>query len=285
MSLEIETPAVAGTAQRNLQAVFKRVRFVDEPSPGSTVLSGFCESGRCATIEDVADCAALPTDHRPGDAVDILLVALLPPEAADEAARLCERWMVGDQAPAQVAPAGGALKIAWRPGRAIVQGTPSDIDVSLQVLTRFAFCDEALRNLESALDNVTAQAMSDVARVYHVRHRDRRQRSQLIGLAEHFSRLRLDFVQLAPLLAASYRLPLAERDLLARLLEKGNVPARLEAVSDRLEAYETLYQDAVDRIAQHHWAVEGHWLEIIIIVLLLLELMATTAEVFFSHTG
>jgi hypothetical protein len=59
------------------------------------------------------------------------------------------------------------------------------------------------------------------------------------------------------------------------LLAGSDVPSRLEAFDDRLDACQNLYEGAVDRIADFRWYRHGEILEITIVVLLILELTAT----------
>ncbi len=56
-----------------------------------------------------------------------------------------------------------------------------------------------------------------------------------------------------------------------RLIDEAEVDTRLEAASNRLEAFEDLYEGANDRIADYRWYLSSEWLEVAIIFLLLVE--------------
>ena len=56
-----------------------------------------------------------------------------------------------------------------------------------------------------------------------------------------------------------------------RLIDEAEVDTRLEAASNRLEAFEDLYEGANDRIADYRWYLSSEWLEVGIIFLLLVE--------------
>jgi hypothetical protein len=276
MNVSLQAPNVAAV-WRSPAVVFRRVWFISEVPAGGKVVRRFSEPRRCVAVEETLDLSAVSTDNGIPESTEDLIVALLPGDAADEAARLKKRWMDDrDTAPAAFAMS-GAQRIAWRPGRAIVQGSAAGLERSLDVLTVFAFYEGELRHLERVLDDSEERAQNDIARAHMIRLRDRGHWRRLGALSEHFCRLRLRYVLLAPRLAASHRMHPESRQIMIRLLEQADIPDRLQAVSARLEAYEDLYQGAVDRIMEYRWYFGGHWLEISIIVLLLFEccLMAT----------
>ena len=61
------------------------------------------------------------------------------------------------------------------------------------------------------------------------------------------------------------------RQVMTRLIDEAEVDARLEAASNRLEAFEDLYEGANDRIADYRWYLSSEWLEVGIIFLLVIE--------------
>ncbi|HVZ33708.1 MAG TPA: hypothetical protein VG963_14855, partial [Polyangiaceae bacterium] len=56
--------------------------------------------------------------------------------------------------------------------------------------------------------------------------------------------------------------------------------ARLEALSDRLEALEEFYDAATQKVSEHRWYREGHLLEIGILLLLLFECALMGADIY-----
>jgi len=67
---------------------------------------------------------------------------------------------------------------------------------------------------------------------------------------------------------------------MTRLLDEALVEARLEAASNRLEAFEDLYEGATDRIADYRWYLSSEWLEVGIIFLLLAEIVLLGFELY-----
>jgi hypothetical protein len=66
-------------------------------------------------------------------------------------------------------------------------------------------------------------------------------------------------------------------------VEETVVDDRLEGFSNRLEACEDLYEGANDRIADYHWYLEGGWMELTIILLLLIEIVLMGMDVYLRH--
>jgi hypothetical protein len=282
MNTRLQAPNVAAVG-RGPAAVFRRVRFVSEAPAGAKVVRQFCEPRRCAAIEEPLDLSAVSTDSGISASAEDLTVALLPADAAGEAASLNERWMENRDMARAAYAISGAQRIAWQPGRAIVQGSAAGLERGLDVLTVFAFYEGELRRLERALDDSEEHAQDDIARAHMIRLRDRTHWRRFGALSEHFCRLRLRYLLLAPRLAASHRMHPESRQIMVRLLEQADIADRLEAVSGRLEAYGDLYQGAVDRIMEYRWYLGGHWLEIGIIVLLLLEFCVMSVDLYLLH--
>jgi hypothetical protein len=181
-------------------------------------------------------------------------------------------------APAAVVEREG-YTIRWHPGRAVVQGGADGPEAALAALTDFAFYEGELRALELALQGCEAEARADVARAYRIRFRDREHWARFGERIEQLSRMRLRYARLEPRLAKPSRaLPVESRRVMARLLARADVRARLEALTNRIEACEDLYEGANDRVTDHRWYLEGHALEIGIILLLVLEVCLMTAD-------
>jgi hypothetical protein len=70
---------------------------------------------------------------------------------------------------------------------------------------------------------------------------------------------------------------------MARLLSKADVEARLSEINDRLEAMEDLYEGANDRVADYRWYRNGHLLEIGIIILLLVEVVLMSGDMYIRY--
>jgi hypothetical protein len=274
-----------GTAPPNgpsCALVVKRIRFVDTAPAGAAVVRRFRQPRACAAVEERVDPGALPREKDWPEPTDQLVVVFVPRAAAASWQKKDEGWLAPpahpDAAPPVVIEREG-YTIQWRPGRALVRGKVESADAVLAALAEFAFYEGELRTLEQALEAREATARADVARAHRVRFRDRRHWARLGETIEALAGMRLTFARLEPRLGKPTRaLPVEARRVLARLLARADVEARLEALSDRLEACEDLYEGANDRVAEYRWYVEGHALEIGIIVLLVLEVLLMSAD-------
>ena len=129
-----------------------------------------------------------------------------------------------------------------------------------------------------------AQAPDDVGLAHRISHRDRAHWARIGETIETLARARLTFARLEPLFASPARTmsPVARR-LMRQLSARLDIPARLEALSDRLEALEDLYEGANDRIADYRGWHKGHVMEIIIILLLLLEIVLMGGDLWLHY--
>jgi hypothetical protein len=163
-------------------------------------------------------------------------------------------------------------KVGWQPGKAVLQTRA--IDPLLPALIDFAFYEAELRRLEAAILPHQATADADVALSYNIAESDRSQWNRLYRTMEELYRLRLQFARLEPhLFSVDRSQPLAARRMFNRLLVKAKIEERLEALSDRLEVLEDLYEGAIDRITDYRNYRKGSLLEIGIIVLLAVEVI------------
>jgi hypothetical protein len=264
------------TAQTPHQAIVaKRVHFLDEAPAGAKVLRSFQHPKPRVAVEEEVQFSDLPAQRESPDPVDHLTAILIPSAAVAEGKRLSEDWMAAadrDGATSMVAFAWNGQKIQWRPGRLLVQGSSDAFEGILKAVTEFAYYESELRGLEQTLDSHEAQALDDVARSQRIRFRDRRHWRRFEELTEYFCRMRLTYTSLEPhLVIASATLPRDARQVMARLLDEAEISDRLEEVSNRLEACEDLYEGANDRVADYRWYIGGHWMELGIILLLLVE--------------
>ncbi len=214
----------------------------------------------------------LDVGPEPLDWLDVICVSVpsaLPPNL--------KGWLNPPADPSAVTTVGvqtETVKLRWRPGRAIVFGSTHDCDKAIAGLVEFAFLEGELRRLEQAITPHQATAERDVDFAYDIRSRDRSQWARLYRTIQALYTLRLQFARLEPqLLQASRTLPAEARHLIARLSAKADIEARLESLSDQLEACEDLYEGATDRISDFCNYRKELWLEIAIVILLLVEVV------------
>jgi hypothetical protein len=262
--------------------VVKRVRFVDRASPGARVLRAFAQPRPCVAIEEdvtpggfaAPDSSPEPTDH-----LEVILV--LNGTAPEWQARGGE-WLAPpdhpEAVPAVVVEREG-YSVRWRPGRALVQGRGDCTEDVLAALTAFAFYEGELRTLEQELAAHEEGARADVTRAYRIRFRDRKHWDEFRQRIEQLSVMRLRYASLEPRLARPSRnLPAEARRVMARLLTRADVKTRMEALTNRLEVFEDLYEGASDRVADYRWYFGGEVMELGIILLLVFEVILMAAD-------
>jgi hypothetical protein len=283
MTATVSQPSgTAPASEPGRQVVVKRIRFVDRAPADAKVRRAFDEPRPCVAVEEHVEpgaCQAADGGPEPTDSFDLLLA---PNGAPPECRTSGDGWQAPPDHP-EVAPAAlverDCYTVQWRPGRAVVQGRVDDPEAVLAGLTDFAFYEGELRTLEHALEACAAGARADVARAYRIRFRDREHWARFGERIELLAGMRLRYASLEPRLAKPSRaLPAESRRVMARLLARADVKARLEALTNRLEACEDLYEGANDRVTDHRWYLEGHALEIGIILLLVGEVFIMAAD-------
>ncbi|MFO0806312.1 MAG: hypothetical protein U0791_24675 [Gemmataceae bacterium] len=208
----------------------------------------------------------------PGADAEGLTVALVP--------HSCEReWK-----PRHDAFLGGAASTVRSPKlrlertacRAVLIGSAERFADVMAALIEFEHYDSRLRRFEAELDRTEAEAENELPLFFEVRSAEHR--TMFAKRMEDYSRLRLEFARLEPRWhdAAPDLSPRA-KVWVEKLLERAGTAERSEAVSDRLELREELYEGAADRAADAAGWAHGSKLELTIILLLVVEIgfMAT----------
>jgi hypothetical protein len=265
----------------------RHLRFVATAPEGAKVRRTFKQPEPRVAVEETVALADLPAPGVWPEPTDGLHVVIVPRGATGEWLTQAPAWLAAPAQPEAVPTVileGEQDALHWRPGRALVKGRPERCEELLAALTDFAFYEGELRRLETAVEAHEAASRADVAFAYYVRQRDRKQWNRIRRTMEELARLRLTFARLEPRLAKGARdLVPGARKAVARLLVRTDVEDRLVAVSDRLEALEDLYEGATDRVADFRWYRTGHRLEIGIIVLLLLEVLLMSADLYVRY--
>ncbi len=272
----------------NTKIVARRIRFVEHVPPGATARRSFEQPRPMHAIEEEIDWSKLTRngkDSQETDAQNSFLVVFVPPGATGEWNKSGKNWLNNADSPfakqATISLNGRKKQLALRPDRAVVHCSPKEANSILLGLIDFAFYLRETIAIEEAVAVDEAKAPGDATHAYRIGTNNREHWERMGETIERLAKLRLQFARLEPCLAnASPTLPLAAQRLVDRLIDKANVEDRLVAVSDRLEACEDLYEGASDRIADYRLYRTGHWLEIFIIVLLLIEVGLMSAEVY-----
>lgn len=262
------------SSDRSTQITASKIRFISELPTGSAVYRQFADprptfAVREPTTVDLSTPASWPA---PCDLLEIVCVS--DPKGSGQK---MQSWLARPEKPdavASIAVESETVKLRWLPGRAVIAGLPEDCDAAIAGLVEFAFFEGELRRLEHAILKHQAAADADVALAYDIRHRDRSHWDRLYRTMEELYRLRLQFARLEPHLYESCRsLPAGPRRIVARLSSRAEIEGRLEALNDRLETIEALYEGAIDRITDYRNYRKGALLEIGIVILLGIEVV------------
>ena len=288
-STVVQLPNVTPAAAQSPAVVITRVRFLAEVAPEAKVLRVFREPRPCFAVEEGVELHDLARQQLIQEATDQLTVVLMPGTAAADGKKFSELMLEAtdlSEASSTISIVVSGRNIKWRPGLALIQGRQGNgekdsLEGVLAALTDFAFYEGELRSLERALDSRERDAQADVARAYRIRFSDRRHWLRIGETIESLSQLRLTYARLESELANAPRnVAVDARQVVTRLLAEAEVEARMEAASNRLEAFEDLYEGATDRIADYRWYRSGEWLEIGIIFLLLAEIALLGFEIY-----
>jgi hypothetical protein len=241
----------------------RRVHFVTETSGTGEVLASFTDPRAMLAVGE-----AVAVDG--GDRSDENRVDILSTTDTQQSAQHFQSWLGGESPSLVIKTDSGTVR--WRAGRAVVQASVSDAKALLPAVIEFAFYEGELRKLEQAVLPFETTADADVSHAYEMTPAHRQHWDRLYRTMEQLYRLRLQFARLEPHLhRPSPTLPSQARRLFARLASKAQVADRLEAISDRLETCEDLYEGACDRITDYKAYRKGNWLEIAIVILLAVE--------------
>jgi hypothetical protein len=260
----------------------KRIRFVAQPAAGARVLRRFTQPRSCAAIEESgADNSDRPTWPEPTDHLDVVFVA--PGSGREPGPGWLSPPDHSDAVPAATVERPG-VSVEWRPGRALVRASADMHDEILAALADFAFYEGELRTLERDVESRLTNAGDDVPRAYVIRRRDRKHWPRFVEMIESFSRMRVTFARLEPQLAKGSRTLSPEaRRIMSRLLVRADAEERLEALNDRLETGEDLYEGASDRVVEYRSYRTGHRLELGIICLLLAEVILILVDLYIHY--
>jgi hypothetical protein len=276
------TPTVLPNPGRTL--TIRRIRFGSEAAAGARVRRRFTQPRQVLATEEAGEPADLTAPKPWPEATNRCDVVYLNGSSSADLPKNVQDWLAPPaeqpEAVRAVVIAGKEETLHWRPGQVVVQGRPDRLEDTLAAVTDFAFYEGELRALEATIEAHEAQAQLDAGLAHRIRRCTRQERQRFEQLITFFAGLRLTYARLEPRLVRSSRALTPEaRRLMARLLKKADVEDRLEAVSNRLEALEDLYEGANDRVADFRWYRNGHLLEIGILAMLLIEAVLMVVDI------
>ena len=231
------------------------VRYAAAPGPGETIVRRFL---RPSPIQIVAD----RVDDSPDTERSLLTVK---DESASASASVAGMRMVK-------AAVRDFATVTWRPGAIEIVHPRDPGGQAIAAVLAFDHLVREVDRIASVLAELEPAAQVDVGFSYRIRTRDRANWDRQFRTMESLSRLRLRLPQVVGLLdEPADDLGPNGAQLFRTLIDNATLTDRLQSLSDRLEPLEDLYEGAVDRINDHAGWRQGHWMELIIIIVLVVE--------------
>jgi len=271
----------------SLPAGVSKIRYLSHVPSSAKAIRTFQQPTTRVAVEEKLDWSSLQSAEADGEPLDCMTLVVLPPDAAQETKRATEGWIAAPDSPGAISTTSFVLnncKVRWRPGKAVLQGLPDAVERAKEALLEFAFLEGELRRLERMLEKQEKIAPADVPRAHRIRFIHRREWPRIGETVERLYSMRLTYGRLESRVATVlHTMQRESRQVMERLVEETGLGERMEGVSDRLETCEDLYEGANDRIADYHWYLEGGWMELTIIVLLVGEIVLMAADVYMKH--
>ena len=266
-----------------------RIRFVEMAPPGVNVLRAFRHPEVRWAIGEPADLEqVLAADLLTSPQHDEFTLLFLPSGADSpvELQRRAEVWVNDLRLPAE-SPAIDLVvqsdRIVWRPGRALLIGSPRRVGELAVGLAEFSFLEAKLRGLEDGLDSDWPTAEADVSLTHSVDRSAMARRDHVDEMTRRTALRRIQLARLTPLLEkAPLTLSGPMRRLFSELAQQADVVDRLRAADDRLEVFEDLYELANDRFAEFGYFQRGQRLEAWILGVLVLEVLLMVFELWWA---
>jgi hypothetical protein len=262
-------------------AAYYRIEFLEEAPQGRTSLWEFtdpvpakavCDPPVVAT-KDVG--AILEGPGSPG--ADTLEVLAAESGSQDEARGRDEfrAWVGAPSITAKVED----VFVLWRPGRAAVRAPADRIESALLALAEFAFYEAHLRKIEAETAVRWPEAQDDTHLAYDVAAADLARHKELGERTVGVFHRRIRQARIGSHLSRpADTLPPLARQLGNVLREKAEVEDRLESLDEKTEVYEYIYELASQRMGEYRNARREMILEILIILILVIETIATVVD-------
>ena len=268
-----------------------RIRFVEHLREGVAPLETFAHPRRCHAVAEATTPDDLVQPSTAASSLDDLRLLMVPSGSATpiEWQRRAEEWMHGGSTSGSQPTIDLLLRserVLWRPGQAVIVGMPERCDELLPGLVQFAFYEQELRKLERGLDADWDIAQADIALTHGVGKEALARQGHVNTLTTRSSVRRMQFARLEPCLEKpSITLASPARRLAGELAAQAEVVERLHWVDDKLEVYEDLYELANDRLSEFAYFVREYRLEAWIIVLLVVECVLMSVELWLMFRG
>lgn len=266
-----------------------RLRFLDAPPPPDVTAAGARTIKVNAprptyVVPEPVDSSYPPSraDDAGGRSLSLLWMPPLAPESADET------WLEGIpfeglKDNGRVVRAGlRTARVVWTNARAIIYAAPDQFGDACDALVRFTVLERDTSEIEEAMPQVWAAIKQDARLTHTVTRRDIRRRAGPVGamteqVAELNRRaLRNDeaLEQLDPELSG------ASKRLFAELALQANLYDRLEALGEPLDFAFDYHELINNRITEASQFFRGTRIEAWILLVLVLELAATSYPLF-----
>ena len=258
-------------------ASVRRIRFVEAIADGDAALMSFQDPAPSYAVLAKASATATRED------ADELDVVLLPLSAAPSGTQPgFAKWLAktnGAGAPPPVYVKLRGVELMWRPGHAILQCDPEQVEPLLAAVAEFAHYERELRRIEREIADGWTELEQDKGLAFEVTPADLK-RGDAVG--ERMNRTLQRRIRLARIEPHLYDpeagLPAASQKLGEELRDKARMDARLETVDAQLEVFEGIYEMSGQRMGEFRAAQKEGMLEWLIIALLAAELVLLLAQ-------
>jgi hypothetical protein len=175
------------------------------------------------------------------------------------------------------------VRVFWHDGRALLYAAPEQVNDALDAIVRFTSVEREISALESAIAVNWSTIESDASLTHSVGRREQRRQSHVDAMMRlatrmQMSRLRVEraLEQLDPRLTESSKRLYAELSLAAAQHDRlDQIDEPIQFTLDHYELANTRLIEARNAAQDRAHSLTGHFLEIVVVLLLFAELMAT----------
>lgn len=175
------------------------------------------------------------------------------------------------------------VRVFWHDGRALLYANPEQVTDALDAIVRFTLAERETAALEEAITANWAAIEADASLTHSVRRSDQRRQPHVDAMTRlatrmQTSRLRVEraLEQLDPRLTESSKRLYAELTLAAALHDRlDQIDEPIQFALDQYELANTRLIEAKNAASERAHSMVGHVLEVVIVLVLLGELIAT----------
>jgi hypothetical protein len=268
-----------------------RIRFVQEASGARTEgVRSYDDPLPMVAHQEVVPLTSLyeaPPAERPVDRE--LLLICLPLQPRGDALQAARQWLLADGANASTTPSLAELglaeleteelKIAWRPGRAVLGASPATMPALIAAITDFSFYEGEVRTLEAEIAQQWAELSSDTAYTGLMPRTGNQRLGELSRSVEQQHQQNIRYARL------SHRVsvlldghPRTVQTSLRRIMSRTRLLKRLRIVGEHLDVRHGVYESISHRLAEHQSIRASFLVELVIVLLLVIEVALSLSQ-------